>query len=93
MHSFYFYINFIIFIHFLALLVFAKREIAFIQCIWRHGDRAPKKLPYPDDPYDEKYWPRGWNQLTNLGMQQMNELGQFFRQRYVEEWPFFEFEL
>lgn len=72
----------------MALLVFAKREIAFIQCIWRHGDRAPKKLPYPDDPYDEKYWPRGWNQLTNLGMQQMNELGQFFRQRYVEEWPF-----
>lgn len=87
MHSY--LINFIIFlfIHFLPLFL-AKKEIAFLQCIWRHGDRGPSKLPYPGDPYDESFWPRGWNQLTNLGMQQMNELGQFLRQRYVEDWPF-----
>ncbi|KAH7716893.1 Histidine acid phosphatase family protein [Aphelenchoides avenae] len=61
----------------------AERELAFVQAIWRHGDRAPSGLPYPTDPYDEIYWPRGWSQLTNLGMQQCRELGEFFRQRYA----------
>ncbi|KAL3075450.1 hypothetical protein niasHS_011957 [Heterodera schachtii] len=64
------------------------RQLLFVQAIWRHGDRAPGKLPYPGDQYDEKYWPRGWGQLTNLGMTQMRELGQFLRQRYVTELNF-----
>lgn len=42
------------------------RELKFVQAIWRHGDRAPSKLAYPNDPYNETYWPRGWNQLTNV---------------------------
>ncbi|KAI6218169.1 Testicular acid phosphatase-like protein [Aphelenchoides fujianensis] len=57
--------------------------LRFVQAIWRHGDRAPGGLPYPKDPHDEAVWPRGWEQLTNLGMQQMKELGAFFRQRYA----------
>ncbi|KHJ95030.1 histidine acid phosphatase [Oesophagostomum dentatum] len=58
------------------------KELVFVQAVWRHGDRAPLGYPYPEDPYNETAWPRGWSQLTNLGMQQMYELGTFFRQRY-----------
>uniref|UniRef100_A0AC34GXS3 Acid phosphatase n=1 Tax=Panagrolaimus sp. ES5 TaxID=591445 RepID=A0AC34GXS3_9BILA len=59
------------------------RELRFVQAIWRHGDRAPGKLPYPNDQYNEDYWPRGWEQLTDLGAEQLEELGNFFRDRYV----------
>ncbi|KAJ1357804.1 hypothetical protein KIN20_016040 [Parelaphostrongylus tenuis] len=45
----------------------AVRELVFVQAIWRHGDRAPRSLPYPKDPYGEAAWQRGWNQLTNVG--------------------------
>ncbi|KAI6224127.1 Histidine phosphatase superfamily, clade-2-containing protein [Aphelenchoides besseyi] len=53
-----------------------------LQAIWRHGDRAPKRLPYPNDIYDETFWPYGWAQLTQLGVNQMTELGRFFSQQY-----------
>uniref|UniRef100_A0AC34GA05 Uncharacterized protein n=1 Tax=Panagrolaimus sp. ES5 TaxID=591445 RepID=A0AC34GA05_9BILA len=74
---------------FLLLLIFLKfnvaenRELRFVQAIWRHGDRSPTKLPYPNDIYDESYWPRGWSQLTDLGVEQLEELGSFFNDRYV----------
>lgn len=54
------------------LLMFAfcmfcnAKELRFVQAIWRHGDRAPSKHPYPYDPYDETYWPTGWSQLTEV---------------------------
>ncbi|KAL6737298.1 hypothetical protein Aduo_010953 [Ancylostoma duodenale] len=60
----------------------AARELVFVQAIWRHGDRAPLSLPYPKDPYTESAWQRGWQQLTNLGMTQLNELGRYFRTTY-----------
>ncbi|EYB99359.1 hypothetical protein Y032_0123g1160 [Ancylostoma ceylanicum] len=60
----------------------AARELVFVQAIWRHGDRAPLSLPYPKDPYTESAWQRGWQQLTNLGMTQLNELGRYFRATY-----------
>uniref|UniRef100_A0A915DS93 Acid phosphatase n=1 Tax=Ditylenchus dipsaci TaxID=166011 RepID=A0A915DS93_9BILA len=59
------------------------RELKFVQAIWRHGDRAPGEKLYSNDVYGEEYWPRGWNQLTNLGMLQMKELGQFMHDRYA----------
>ncbi|VDO59831.1 unnamed protein product [Haemonchus placei] len=42
------------------------KELVFVQAIWRHGDRAPLKLPYPNDAYTESAWQRGWSQLTNV---------------------------
>ncbi|CAJ0937128.1 unnamed protein product, partial [Mesorhabditis belari] len=39
-------------------------------------------------------WPRGWEQLTNLGIQEAFELGTFLRERYIDEkklfGPFFD---
>ncbi|VDK17437.1 unnamed protein product [Anisakis simplex] len=58
------------------------RELVYVQAIWRHGDRAPTKYPYPNDKYTEQYWPRGWGHLTSTGMKQLYRLGHFFRQRY-----------
>lgn len=71
-----------------ALCVFtrnaqAAKQLRFVQAIWRHGDRAPGALPYPNDRHTEDHWPRGWNQLTNEGMRQLKDLGQFMRQRYA----------
>ncbi|EFO25007.2 hypothetical protein LOAG_03480 [Loa loa] len=60
----------------------SEEELVYVQAIWRHGDRAPNHLPYPNDEYNETAWPRGWGQITNVGMMQMYELGQFFRRRY-----------
>ncbi|KAK0399872.1 hypothetical protein QR680_003252 [Steinernema hermaphroditum] len=60
-------------------------NLKYVQAIWRHGDRAPSKLPYPKDIYDEANWPRGWGQLTNVGMEEMRELGHFLRHTYCSE--------
>ncbi|VDO29356.1 unnamed protein product, partial [Brugia timori] len=57
-------------------------HLIYVQAIWRHGDRAPHQLPYPRDLNDESSWPRGWSQLTNMGIKQLYELGLFFRKRY-----------
>ncbi|PIO63086.1 histidine acid phosphatase [Teladorsagia circumcincta] len=59
-----------------------SKELVFVQAVWRHGDRAPLELPYPKDPYTESAWQRGWKQLTNIGMNQHNELGRYFRFTY-----------
>ncbi|VDL81984.1 unnamed protein product [Nippostrongylus brasiliensis] len=58
------------------------RDLVFVQALWRHGDRAPLSMPYPNDPYNETAWIRGWKQLTNIGMQQLSELGTYFRKKY-----------
>ncbi|KAI6185019.1 Testicular acid phosphatase-like protein [Aphelenchoides bicaudatus] len=68
---------------FLTFAADEKKELQFVQAIWRHGDRAPGALPYPNDRYTEDHWPRGWNQLTNEGMRQLKDLGEFFRERYA----------
>ncbi|EFP05606.1 hypothetical protein CRE_27013 [Caenorhabditis remanei] len=72
---------------FVFIAVFSSiesRRLEFVQALWRHGDRAPLHLPYPNDLYTEKSWSRGWGQLTSIGMQQLHELGDFFRHQYVD---------
>ncbi|GMT18482.1 hypothetical protein PFISCL1PPCAC_9779, partial [Pristionchus fissidentatus] len=69
----------------LLLLPLSSAELVFVAVIWRHGDRAPGGLPYPLDAHNESAWPRGWNQLTNEGIKETNELGQWLRNRYVVE--------
>uniref|UniRef100_A0A1I7XWI1 Prostatic acid phosphatase n=1 Tax=Steinernema glaseri TaxID=37863 RepID=A0A1I7XWI1_9BILA len=64
------------------LSVTSAENLKYVQAIWRHGDRAPAKLPYPKDIYGEANWPRGWGHLTNVGMLELRELGQFFRTKY-----------
>uniref|UniRef100_A0A1I7V4E2 Lysosomal acid phosphatase n=1 Tax=Caenorhabditis tropicalis TaxID=1561998 RepID=A0A1I7V4E2_9PELO len=54
----------LIFLHFVSLG--STANLVMMQAIWRHGDRAPGELPYPNDRYNETYWPRGWDQLTNI---------------------------
>lgn len=50
----------------------------------RHGERNPREAGvYPTDPYaDPSHWPTGFDKLTNRGIRESYELGEYLRQRY-----------
>lgn len=60
-------------------------QLQLLQIVFRHGDRSPVII-YPNDPYNASYWDKygGLGQLTQTGMEQHYEYGQFLRDRYKD---------
>lgn len=70
---------------FLALALTPSNSAALQ--IWRTGDRTPGET-YPSDVHQESSWPRGFDQLTPMGMQQAVRIGQLLQNIYIHQQRF-----
>lgn len=62
------------------------RSLRMIAIIFRHGDRSPTEF-YPNDPHRNHPWTGGLGALSELGSQQMYNLGKNLRPRYYRLLP------
>ncbi|CAI2348577.1 unnamed protein product [Caenorhabditis sp. 36 PRJEB53466] len=53
--------------------------LEYVHTIWRHGDRTPADLLFPEDV---SKWPEGIGELTARGAEQQFRLGKWLRRRY-----------
>ncbi|EFO85884.1 hypothetical protein CRE_01575 [Caenorhabditis remanei] len=56
------------------------KKLIFVQVLFRHGARAPGRLP---KKY-QKYFPRGGGELTDRGFNHSHLVGLFLKKRYVD---------
>nr|XP_023025530.1 lysosomal acid phosphatase-like [Leptinotarsa decemlineata] len=67
--------------------IFGSATLISVIQVFRHGQRTPTEH-YPNDPYsDPLNWPVAPGQLTNVGKEQLYNLGKFTRERYKEALP------
>ncbi|XP_066428501.1 testicular acid phosphatase homolog [Eleutherodactylus coqui] len=59
----------------------SSKKLKFVTLVYRHGDRSPIDT-YPTDTYKGTAWENGLQQLTQVGIRQQYELGQYLRMRY-----------
>ncbi|GMT15218.1 hypothetical protein PFISCL1PPCAC_6515, partial [Pristionchus fissidentatus] len=65
-------------------------ELAHVNIIWRHGDRAPTS-PMAGEKAPEEFWTfggGGWGELSPIGMAQHYDLGKKLFSRYANESQF-----
>ncbi|CAH1272226.1 ACPP [Branchiostoma lanceolatum] len=60
------------------------RSLVQASVLFRHGDRSPTET-FPNDVHQEDAWPQGFGFLSDIGIQQHHNLGEFFRKRYGKE--------
>ena len=65
----------------------ADKTLKMANIVYRHGARSPIAF-YPNDPYQEKFWPDGSGRLTQYGMRLEYDLGKFFKERYMTNTSF-----
>ncbi|XP_078359951.1 prostatic acid phosphatase-like [Oculina patagonica] len=79
-----YYFSFFLWLLQTSSLSYGGQKLRMVNVVYRHGDRSPAQF-FPADKH-KNYWPQGPGQLTQIGMEQEYELGQFFKDRYVKEY-------
>lgn len=64
-----------------------KKALKMVHLLYRHGARSPVHF-YPSNPIQEDDWPDGAGRLTQIGMQLEYNLGNFLKERYVQNMSF-----